>query len=117
MSDTVIETIDEIERSYEYLVAFASQSEETEVEGAAGHVETMRDGLRDARTAFDREDAPPVASFFAWAAEQTEHALGALELYLDNGDVNPESVEALLSLPSLRDCLTILLFLEEIGEL
>lgn len=118
MSDSVTETIDEIERSYEYLVAFASQSQEAEREAATEHVETLQDGLREGRTVFQRDDADTaVAAFLGWADEQTDRALGAIELFLRSGEVNPESVEALLSLPSLRDCLTIFLFMEEIDAL
>lgn len=118
MSNKSVDSLDTIEESYEYLVAYASDDQTTGVDQALEYIGRMRDELRtQERTLQEKmEDADDELSpFFIWTVEQTTRALSAIELFLRNEVINRETVKALLSLPPLRNCLTAYLFLEEIG--
>lgn len=113
------EAVSEIDEGYEYLMAYASHAEDTGDDVAEDYVETIKQNLQTIQTTFDElgQEREAYSPYYDWTAEQSDLAIASLSLFLEHGDTSPDAVNALLSVPPLRNSLTSVLFLEEIDVL
>lgn len=117
--DEINEQISKIDEGYEYLMAYASHAEETGDDVAKEYITEIRESLRTIKAefvAYARKDEE-LTAYFEWITTETELAIESLTLFLEHAEMSPDTVNALLSVPPLRNSLTTILYLEEIGVL